>query len=103
MNIEKSSSFQVIEVRARRRTGDDSLVTTLRTTLEAHYPKKSLALGGTFIIQKGKAKIHIMVNPERDSDQVLESCSKSCALIYLSWLESLKAKRVLGVPPQHQR
>ncbi|MEQ2176314.1 hypothetical protein GOODEAATRI_026707, partial [Goodea atripinnis] len=52
----------VIEVRAKKRTGSNSLVTALRKTLEAQYPDKSLALGGTFIIQKGKAKIHIMVN-----------------------------------------
>lgn len=51
---------KVIEVRAKRRTGNLSLVTSLRTTLESQYPEKSLALGGTFIIQKGKAKIHIM-------------------------------------------
>lgn len=29
--------------------------------MEEHYADKSLALGGTFIMQKGKAKIHIMV------------------------------------------
>lgn len=52
---------QVIEVQAKKRIGSHSLVTALRKTLEAHYPDKSLALGGTFIIQKGKAKIHIMV------------------------------------------
>ncbi|XP_074528737.1 ester hydrolase C11orf54 homolog [Halichoeres trimaculatus] len=51
---------KVIEVRAKKRTGSLSLVTSLRTTLEGQYPEKSLALGGTFIIQKGKAKIHIM-------------------------------------------
>ncbi|XP_071376963.1 ester hydrolase C11orf54 homolog isoform X4 [Centroberyx affinis] len=51
---------EVIEVRAKKRTGEDSLVGSLRKTLEGHYPDKSLALGGTFIIQKGKAKIHIM-------------------------------------------
>ncbi|XP_019750783.1 ester hydrolase C11orf54 homolog isoform X2 [Hippocampus comes] len=51
---------KVIEVRAKRRTGDHSIVTALRKTLEVHYPDKSLALGGTFIIQKGNAKIHIM-------------------------------------------
>uniref|UniRef100_A0A8C6UL09 Chromosome 11 open reading frame 54 n=1 Tax=Neogobius melanostomus TaxID=47308 RepID=A0A8C6UL09_9GOBI len=42
---------------ADRRT---SIVTALRKTLEGHYPDKSIALGGTFVIQKGKAKIHIM-------------------------------------------
>lgn len=56
-----SSPLQVLEVRAKKRTGGHSLVTALRKTLEGHYPEKSLALGGTFIIQKGKAKIHIMV------------------------------------------
>lgn len=53
---------QVLEVRAKKRTGVHSLVTALRNVLHTHYPDKSLALGGTFLIQKGKAKIHIMVN-----------------------------------------
>ncbi|XP_073336067.1 ester hydrolase C11orf54 homolog [Pagrus major] len=66
---------KVIEVRAKKRTGSHSLVTALRTTLEGHYPDKSLALGGTFIIQKGKAKIHIMprefsVCPLNTNDEV---------------------------------
>lgn len=51
---------KVIEVRAKKRTGEQSIVSALRKTLEDHYPDKSLALGGTFVIQKGKAKIHIM-------------------------------------------
>ncbi|XP_070305500.1 ester hydrolase C11orf54 homolog isoform X1 [Salvelinus sp. IW2-2015] len=51
---------KVIEVRAKRRIGEESLVGALRKTMEEHYPDKSLALGGTFLIQKGKAKIHIM-------------------------------------------
>lgn len=29
--------------------------------MEEHYGEKTMALGGTFVIQKGKAKIHIMV------------------------------------------
>lgn len=38
----------------------------MRKTMEEHYGDKSIALGGTFVIQKGKAKIHIMVkqNPK---------------------------------------
>ncbi|CAL1573832.1 unnamed protein product [Knipowitschia caucasica] len=51
---------KVIEVRAKKRTGDQSIVNALRRSLENHYPDKSLALGGTFMILKGKAKIHIM-------------------------------------------
>lgn len=51
---------KVIEVKACRRTGEDSLVSCMRKAMEEHYKEKSVALGGTFIIQKGKAKIHIM-------------------------------------------
>lgn len=68
------TSLQVLEVRAKRRTGSQSLVTALRTTLEGHYPDKSLALGGTFIIQKGKAKIHIMVNVGRGREHTIDRC-----------------------------
>ncbi|XP_016141382.1 ester hydrolase C11orf54 homolog [Sinocyclocheilus grahami] len=32
----------------------------MRKTMEECYGEKSVALGGTFVIQKGKAKIHIM-------------------------------------------
>lgn len=59
---------QVLEVRAKKRTGVHSLVTALRNALHAHYPDKSLALGGTFVIQKGKAKIHIMVKAKALSE-----------------------------------
>lgn len=63
---------QVLEVRAKRRTGEHSLVTALRKSLEGHYPDKSLALGGTFIIQKGKAKIHIMVKTKTNNKILLK-------------------------------
>ncbi|XP_018610714.1 ester hydrolase C11orf54 homolog isoform X1 [Scleropages formosus] len=51
---------QVLEVKASRRTGEDSFVTCLRKTLEKFYSDKCLGLGGTFIMQNGEAKIHIM-------------------------------------------
>ncbi|XP_066551267.1 ester hydrolase C11orf54 homolog [Amia ocellicauda] len=51
---------KVIEVKAKRRIGQDSLVTSMRKTLEKRYSDKHLAMGGTFVIQKGEAKIHIM-------------------------------------------
>ncbi|XP_073716722.1 ester hydrolase C11orf54 homolog isoform X1 [Misgurnus anguillicaudatus] len=51
---------KVIEMRACRRTGGDSLVKSMRKAMEEHYKEKCVALGGTFIIQKGKAKVHIM-------------------------------------------
>ena len=33
----------------------------MRQTLENHYGDKPVGMGGTFIIQKGKVKTHIMV------------------------------------------
>uniref|UniRef100_A0A2K5JP29 DUF1907 domain-containing protein n=1 Tax=Colobus angolensis palliatus TaxID=336983 RepID=A0A2K5JP29_COLAP len=51
---------EVIEVKARRRTGPLNFVTCMRQTLEKHYGNKPVGMGGTFIIQKGKVKSHIM-------------------------------------------
>lgn len=56
----EGKSGKVIEVRAKKRTGKHSLSMTMRNTLEDHYPGKTVGMGGTFVIQKGKAKIHIM-------------------------------------------
>ncbi|XP_028278018.1 ester hydrolase C11orf54 homolog [Parambassis ranga] len=96
LRISMATDDQVIEVRAKKRTGSHSLVTALRTTLEGHYPDKSLALGGTFIIQKGKAKIHIMprefsvcpLNTNDDVNNWLKHFEVSAPLICQSVLVS---------------
>ncbi|XP_054295310.2 ester hydrolase C11orf54 homolog isoform X7 [Pongo pygmaeus] len=51
---------EVIEVKAKRRTGPLNFVTCMRQTLEKHYGNKPIGMGGTFIIQKGKVKSHVM-------------------------------------------
>ncbi|XP_042718570.1 ester hydrolase C11orf54 homolog [Lagopus leucura] len=51
---------KVLEVKANGRTGELNFVSCIRRTLEKHYGEKTVGMGGTFIIQKGKAKIHIM-------------------------------------------
>uniref|UniRef100_A0A8C3JMN9 Chromosome 11 open reading frame 54 n=1 Tax=Calidris pygmaea TaxID=425635 RepID=A0A8C3JMN9_9CHAR len=51
---------KVIEVKANGRTGELNFVSCLRQILEKHYGEKPVGMGGTFVIQKGKAKIHIM-------------------------------------------
>uniref|UniRef100_H2RXU6 Chromosome 11 open reading frame 54 n=1 Tax=Takifugu rubripes TaxID=31033 RepID=H2RXU6_TAKRU len=87
---------KVLEVRAKKRTGVNSLVTALRKALHAHYPDKSLALGGTFIIQKGKAKIHIMprefstcpLNTNDDVNKWLKHFEVSAPLVCQSVLVS---------------
>ncbi|XP_036886591.1 ester hydrolase C11orf54 homolog isoform X3 [Sturnira hondurensis] len=57
---------KVIEVKAKRRTGKLNFVTCMRQTLEKHYGDKPVGMGGTFVIQKGKVKTHIM-SPEFSS------------------------------------
>uniref|UniRef100_A0A8D0H8V1 Chromosome 11 open reading frame 54 n=1 Tax=Sphenodon punctatus TaxID=8508 RepID=A0A8D0H8V1_SPHPU len=51
---------KVIEVKANRRTGEHNFVTCIKKSIEKHYGDKPVGMGGTFVIQKGKAKIHIM-------------------------------------------
>lgn len=34
----------------------------MRQTLEKHYGDKPVGMGGTFLVQKGKVKAHIMVS-----------------------------------------
>ncbi|XP_076867291.1 ester hydrolase C11orf54 homolog [Brachyhypopomus gauderio] len=87
---------KVIEVTASRRTGEESLVSCMRKTMEEHYSDKCLALGGTFIIQKGKAKIHIMprefspcpLNTNEDVNNWLKHFEVSAPLICQSVMVS---------------
>ena len=53
---------QVLKVTASKRTGDENFVTCMRHTLARHYGDESVGLGGVFVIEKGKAKIHVMVS-----------------------------------------
>ncbi|XP_069470864.1 ester hydrolase C11orf54 homolog [Ambystoma mexicanum] len=56
----EGQSGKVIEVKANKRTGGDDFVGSMRKALEQHYGEKTVGLGGTFLIQEGKAKIHVM-------------------------------------------
>ncbi|XP_048872759.1 ester hydrolase C11orf54 homolog [Brienomyrus brachyistius] len=100
---------KVLEVKASRRTGEHSLVTCLRKTLENHYSDKSLALGGTFIIQKGKAKIHIMprefsscpLNSNEDVNNWLKHFTVTAPLVCQSVLVSRDPDLDLRVEHTH--
>jgi len=54
-------AHQVLRICASRRTGDENFITCMRHTLAGRYGDKTLGMGGVFVIEKGKAKIHIMV------------------------------------------
>ena len=49
-------------MRAAKRTGPQNFMVCVRKTLEEHYGKKPVGVGGTFLLESGKAKIHVMVS-----------------------------------------
>lgn len=53
--------MKVLEVKASKRTGENNYMSCIRETLDAHYGDKIVGLGGTFLLEQGKAKLHIMV------------------------------------------
>ncbi|XP_072099124.1 ester hydrolase C11orf54 homolog isoform X2 [Mobula birostris] len=58
--ISEGKPGKVVEVRSCRRTGQSNFVSCMREALAKQFGDKPVAMGGTFLIQKGKAKIHVM-------------------------------------------
>ncbi|KAM7443036.1 hypothetical protein ABFA07_008127 [Porites harrisoni] len=58
--VSDGNSGKVLKVTASKRTGDENFVTCMRHTLARHYGDEPVGLGGVFVIEKGKAKIHVM-------------------------------------------
>ena len=48
---------EVIEVKVKKRIGEENFVTCMRKALLAKYPDKAVGVGGTFLIKSGKAKV----------------------------------------------
>ncbi|XP_077995627.1 ester hydrolase C11orf54 homolog [Glandiceps talaboti] len=67
---------KVIEVKASTRTGEENFVTCMRKTLKEKYGDLPVGIGGAFLIEKGKAKIHVMpafsTKPLQSEDDVNE-------------------------------
>ncbi|CAJ0964204.1 unnamed protein product [Ranitomeya imitator] len=80
---------KVIEVKVKRRTGKENFVSCMRKSLKAQYGDKSVGMGGSFIIQEGKAKLHIMprefsacpLNTDEDVDRWLNFYDMKAPLI----------------------
>ncbi|XP_076473127.1 ester hydrolase C11orf54 homolog [Babylonia areolata] len=51
---------KVLEIKASVRTGEENFMSAVRKSLQNHYQSKSVGLGGVFLIERGKAKIHVM-------------------------------------------
>ena len=52
---------QVLEVKVIKRKGPVNFMACLRNTLNKHYGTKPVGIGGTFLIESGKANFHVMV------------------------------------------
>lgn len=58
--ISDGNPGKVLKVSASKRTGEENFITCMRHTLARYYGDKPVGLGGVFVIEKGKAKIHVM-------------------------------------------
>lgn len=82
---------EVIEIKATKRTGSENFVTQMRETLAQHYGTKPVGLGGTFLIERGNAKLHVMpdyspvpLNTNEEVDSWLKFREASSPLVCLS-------------------
>jgi len=50
----------VLKVTCSIRTGPDNFISCMRKAIHQHYSDQFIGLGGTFVIAKGQAKLHIM-------------------------------------------
>jgi hypothetical protein len=58
--LSKGEKGQVLEIRAKTRTGEENFVSCMRKALLAAYGENPVGLGGVFQIKSGKAKLHVM-------------------------------------------
>lgn len=86
---------RVIEIKASRRTGADNFMSACRKTLQDHYGTQPVGLGGVFLVEKGKANLHIMpdfscepLNSEADVNSWLKFYEMDATLICLGELVS---------------
>lgn len=82
---------KVIKVSAKQRLGEDNFVTAMRKALQKKYGTNPVGLGGAFVIQKGKAKLHVMphfsatpIESESGLNQWLKFFPMSAPLVCLS-------------------
>lgn len=56
-------------MRAKKRKGSENYISCIRKTLAAHYGERPIGLGGVFVMENGKARLHVMVcTPQRCFD-----------------------------------
>lgn len=86
---------KVLEIKASERTVDDNFPTTIRKILKEKYGDKPVSLAGVFIVETGKAKLHVMpdfscqpINTVKDLNNWLRFYEVDAPLICLGELIS---------------
>ena len=81
----------VLEIKTKKRTGTENFVTCMRKILLEKYPEQSIGVGGTFLVKKGKVKIHVMpdfsvcpLNSDEDVEKWLKFYEMSSPFVALS-------------------
>ncbi|XP_043218843.1 ester hydrolase C11orf54 homolog isoform X1 [Amphibalanus amphitrite] len=74
MFVSKGEPGKVFEIVCEKRTGADNFISCLRKALQARYNERTVAMGGVFLIEAGKAKVHVMpdfcATPIRNDDDL---------------------------------
>lgn len=86
---------KVLKVCASKRTGEENFITCMRHALACYYGDKPVGLGGVFMVEKGKAKIHIMpkfseipLKTDADVNKWLQFFDMSAPLVCVGVFES---------------
>lgn len=91
----EGSPGKVIEVKASQRSGEENFMSCIRKVLQNHYGNKPVAIGGVFLVEKGKANLHIMpdfsetpLNTQDDVNNWLKFYEMDAPLVCLGELVS---------------
>jgi len=82
---------KVLKITAKQRTGEENFVTCMRLALKQFYKEKMVGIAGSFVILKGKARLHVMpdfskvpLNTDEEMDNWLEFYNVPAPLVCLS-------------------
>ncbi|XP_073985108.1 ester hydrolase C11orf54 homolog isoform X2 [Rhodnius prolixus] len=79
---------KVLKIVCKKRKEEENYITAIRLVLEKAFPNQTLGLGGAFLLNKGKAKQHVMpefskvpIKSHKDLDNWLKFYEMSAPLI----------------------
>lgn len=99
--VSEGKPGKVVKVHAKKRTGGDDFIASIRKSLTKHFGDKLVGLGGTFVMQQGKAKQHVMpdfsksaLSTEEDLNNWLRFYEMSAPLIAVGTLATNESVRI---------